>query len=586
MDTKRLLLAAALSALVLFVWSTLFPPEPQPVISRPQDQATSTQRQASPPGATGKTTEPPRESAGPFEYPRNQPDLSDGIDATIDSAAIEEIAALREEIQVVDTERFRAEFTNRGGQLTSFQLKEHSNAAGGWVELVHQRTNFPYPFAIVDQDGKASELSRVLFVTESQGSLEEPQIVFRYQGQAGSALKRFKFRSDGLFDVEIEAHTSAPWGVLLGPGIGNPTAEEVSNRFALRSAIYRSGDDIERINVQRASQSVTISGSGLSWLGMEDRYFLTVLVPQSGLREASFHPVLSSLDGNGPQFLLFPSNGDLNGDQKDLTREMMVILHPEGDRLEVTGFWGAKQLHRLAALPINLEETVDLGFFGFLARPLLIGLRWIHANVVQNFGWAIILMTILIRSVLFPLTHKSTVSMQKMQELNPKVQAVKNKYRGKLKDKKGRPNAEAQKKMNEEVMGIYRAAGVNPAGGCFPMLLQIPVLFAFYRLLSSAIELRHAPWIFWITDLSAPDPIYFLPIVMGASQFIQQRMTPSTGDPMQRRIFLLMPVFFTILFLGFPSGLVLYWLTNNVLGIIQQYAYKRWREKKESGAAA
>ena len=187
--------------------------------------------------------------------------------------------------------------------------------------------------------------------------------------------------------------------------------------------------------------------------------------------------------------------------------------------------------------------------------------------------------------MLFPLTHKSTVSMQKMQELNPKVQAVKNKYRGKLKDKKGRPDAEAQSKMNKEVMAVYKTAGVNPAGGCFPMLLQIPVLFAFYRLLSSAIELRHAPWMFWIKDLSAPDPIYFLPIVMGASQFIQQRMTPSTGDAMQRRIFLLMPVFFTVLFLGFPSGLVLYWLTNNVLGIIQQYSYKKWREKKEASAA-
>jgi YidC/Oxa1 family membrane protein insertase len=498
---------------------------------------------------------------------------------------VEEVTAEREERQVIETERYRAEFTNLGGQLTSFQLKEHSSPGGGWVELVHRRDGFPYPFAIVDREGQASGLSQVLFVMERQGSPEEPRLVFRYQGQAGAAVKKFNFRADGLFDIDIEAHTGDRWGVLLGPGIGNPTAEEVANRFALRSAIYRSGDDIERINVQRATESVTISASGLSWIGMEDRYFLTVLVPRTGLREASFHPMLSSTDPTGPQFLRLPSNGDLSGDQKDQKREMMVVLHPEEDRLEAVAFWGAKELHRLSALPINLEETVDLGFFGFLARPLLWGLRWIHANVVQNYGWAIILMTILIRTVLFPLTHKSTVSMQKMQELNPKVQAIKNKYRGKLKDKKGRPDAEAQRKMNEEVMGVYKTAGVNPAGGCFPMLLQIPVLFAFYRLLSSAIELRHAPWIFWIKDLSAPDPIYFLPIVMGASQFIQQRMTPSTGDPMQRRIFLLMPVFFTILFLGFPSGLVLYWLTNNVLGIIQQYAYKNWREKRTARSA-
>jgi YidC/Oxa1 family membrane protein insertase len=198
-----------------------------------------------------------------------------------------------------------------------------------------------------------------------------------------------------------------------------------------------------------------------------------------------------------------------------------------------------------------------------LALPLLRALRWLHDNVVANYGWAIILLTIGIRIVLFPLMHKSTVSMQKMQELNPKIQAIRSKYRGKLKDKQGRPNSEAQRKMNEEVMALYKSEGVNPAGGCLPLLLQMPVLFAFYRLLSAAIELRQAPWLGWVQDLSAPDPFYILPIVMGASQFLQQKLTPSAADPMQRRIFALMPIFFTILFLGFPSGLVLYWLTNN-----------------------
>ena len=143
-----------------------------------------------------------------------------------------------------------------------------------------------------------------------------------------------------------------------------------------------------------------------------------------------------------------------------------------------------------------------------------------------------------------------------------------------------------QRKMNEEIMGLYKKEGVNPAGGCLPMVLQIPVLFAFYTLLSTAIELRAAPWMFWITDLSAKDPLYVLPIVMGASQFVQQKLTPSSADPMQRRIFMLMPVFFTVLFLGFPSGLVLYWLTNNLLGIVQQWTYRRLDERRseaESG---
>ena len=227
-----------------------------------------------------------------------------------------------------------------------------------------------------------------------------------------------------------------------------------------------------------------------------------------------------------------------------------------------------------------------LGWFKFLALPLLWGLRWIHDNVVANYGWAIILMTILVRLILFPLTHKSTVSMQKMQEVNPKVQAIRQKYRSKLKDKQGRPNAEMQRKMNEETMALYKAEGVNPAGGCLPMLLQMPVLFAFYNLLYAAIEIRHAPWMLWIQDLSAMDPYYVLPIVMGASQFLQQKMTPAAGDPMQRRMFAMMPIFFTILFLKFPSGLVLYWLTNNVLGIGQQLMYKRLREAKKADKQA
>jgi YidC/Oxa1 family membrane protein insertase len=163
------------------------------------------------------------------------------------------------------------------------------------------------------------------------------------------------------------------------------------------------------------------------------------------------------------------------------------------------------------------------------------------------------------------------------------MQAVRERWRGKLKDKQGRPNLEAQRKMNEEIMGLYRSEGVNPAGGCLPMLLQLPVFFAFYKLLFNAVELRGAPWIFWVQDLSAKDPWYVLPIVMGVTQFLQVKLAPMSGDPMQRRIFQWMPVLMTALFLGFPSGLVLYWLTNNVLTIAQQAVYNRSRGTDAAG---
>ena len=275
-----------------------------------------------------------------------------------------------------------------------------------------------------------------------------------------------------------------------------------------------------------------------------------------------------------------PGKDQISKDQKGLPREFFAVLRPAGDHMALASYWGAKDYDRLKALPYGLDETIELGTLKPLVVPLLIALHWIHDHIVANYGWAIVLLTILIKLVLLPLTHRSTVSMRKMQDLNPKVQAVRDRYRQKLRDKAGKPNLEAQRKMNEEVMGIYKEAGVNPAGGCLPLLIQMPILFAFYRLLSTAVDLRHAPWMLWIHDLSAADPYLALPIIMGVSQLIQVRMGPQAGDPMQRRMFQIMPVAMTFFFLGVPSGLVLYWLTNNILTIIQLQVYNTLRKRE------
>jgi YidC/Oxa1 family membrane protein insertase len=202
--------------------------------------------------------------------------------------------------------------------------------------------------------------------------------------------------------------------------------------------------------------------------------------------------------------------------------------------------------------------------FGFLATPLLKTLKWIN-EYVGNFGWSIILLTVLINLVLFPLRHKSAVSMRKMQQIQPQVKAIQDRY-AKLK-----MTDPAKSKMNQELMELYKAKGANPASGCLPMLLTFPVLFAFYAFLSQAIELRGAPWIFWIHDLSRHDPYYVTPILMGASQFVQTKMMPATGDPAQQRMMMFMPLMFMVFFLWAPSGLVLYWLCSNLWTIGQQY---------------
>ena len=270
----------------------------------------------------------------------------------------------------------------------------------------------------------------------------------------------------------------------------------------------------------------------------------------------------------------------------DLPRDLAVVIRPEGERLTGTAYFGAKEYDRLAALPWGLEETLQWGMFGFLARPLLWGLLWLHDNVVANYGWAIALLTLAIRLLLFPLTWTSQKSMGRMQTLQPRIQAIRQKYRGKLRDKKGRMDLEAQRKMNEEMQELFRSEGANPYGGCLPILAQIPVFFALFSMLRSAVELRDAPWIGWIHDLSVPDPYYVLPVLMGATQIYQQKLTPMSGDPMQRRMMQLFPWMFTIFSLSFPAGLVLYWTVNNIVTIGQTMAFLRLKKNDDQKGKA
>jgi YidC/Oxa1 family membrane protein insertase len=206
--------------------------------------------------------------------------------------------------------------------------------------------------------------------------------------------------------------------------------------------------------------------------------------------------------------------------------------------------------------------------FSFLAVPLLRALKWLNA-FIGNYGWSIVILTILINLAMFPLRHKSVVSMRKMQDIQPQVKAIQDRYA------KMKVTDPARQKMNTELMNLYREKGVNPASGCFPMLLTMPVLLAFYALLSVAIELRAAPFAGWIHDLSSYDPYFVTPVLMGASQFWQTKMTPMTGDPAQQRMMMFMPLMFMVFFLWMPSGLVLYWLVSNVWTIGQQYVTNR-----------
>jgi YidC/Oxa1 family membrane protein insertase len=237
-------------------------------------------------------------------------------------------------------------------------------------------------------------------------------------------------------------------------------------------------------------------------------------------------------------------------------------------------FIGPKEFDVLLKLGQNTKQLMNFGFFGAIAEILLRAIKFIH-KAIPNWGMAIIILTFLIKIVFFPLTYSSTKSMAKMQELQPKIKALRAKY------KKAKQDIGQRRQMNEEMMRLYKEHGINPAGGCLPLLIQIPVFWGFFRMLTVGIEFRQAPFMLWIRDLSIKDPFYVTPILMGLTQYISQKMTPTSADPTQAKMMLIMPFIFTIFFMNFQSGLVLYWLTNNVLQIGQQAIMNRMMAKKK-----
>lgn len=569
METRRLLLAFVLSLAVIAIWYTLFPPaKPKPPELPPAAAPKAVPAPGAAPSVPGAAA--PGQPGSP-----SQPAVTQAP-APVPAAA----AAAAEERITLQSGRVHAVLTNRGAQLLSMTVPEKSDPKSGTLEMVRQRAGIAYPYSLTANGIQPSPLNQALF--QAEHSPDGRSATFRYSGPLGTAEKTFRLDDKGLLTVDVRVPGRSDWGVLLGPGVRNPTAEEMKSRYERRRGVYKKGDDVESLDPGGTYDPVEVAGGALGWAGLDDTYYLAAQVPQGKIDRAVFWPMLvqTSDKGGTEQFLPVPSKDDITREQKGLPRELFLILRPAGDQMSLVSYWGPKEYDLLYALRYGLEGTIDLGWLKPLVLPLLYALHWSYDHIIANYGWAIVLLTIVIKLLLLPLTHKSTMSMRKMQELNPKVQAIRDRYRSKLRDKQGKPNLEAQRKMNEDVMAVYKEAGVNPAGGCLPMVIQLPILYAFYRLLSTAVDLRLAPWLGWIHDLSAADPYYVMPIVMGITQFLQVRMGPQAGDPMQRRMFQIMPVAMTVFFLGVPSGLVLYWLTNNVLTIIQLQVYNRLRERE------
>ncbi len=567
MDNRRLLLAAVLSLGVLLLWQALFAPPPP--VERPPVEI----RGAEEPVAGAATAG--RNAAAPVSRGGTAP-------ASPPPAVVAPVEAAAEQRVVIESGNAKLEFTNRGAQLLSFELLRPNG--GEPVELVRARADEqPYPFGFQGSQ-RGSPLNEALFAVERTSEDGDTRLRFRYSGDLGVATKTFHIpknttQTGGLtFRYQIESPGDS-WGLVLGPGIRNPTVDELESRLSSqqrRAATWLSGGEMESLEPRKTEDPIDLAGSA-RWVALEDRYFITAVIPAGARGTVQARPVANfeEADGSLGGFAMFEVTDVARA---DLTRDVMLVLRSSGGELAGRAYFGDKQYDALKAMGVELEKTVRFGFFGVISRPLQFGLRWIHDHVVANYGWSIVLMTVLIRLVLFPLTHKSQVSMQRIQKLNPRMEAIRAKYRPKLKDGKGRPRMDVQRKMNEEIQALFREEGVNPASGCLPILFQMPVFFGFFRLLSEAVELWDASWLGWIHNLALPDPVYVLPLVMGASQFLQQRMLPPPANKTQKLIINTMPIWFTIFSFSFPSGLVLYWLTNNVLGIVQTGVYNKLKK--------
>ena len=545
---KRVFLAIFLSFLVFAGYQAYFAPVPPPT------------------GPTGvDTTVPAASAAPPAAVPAAAPPEQGATGAaapTPASTAVPIVADTAARDIVVETDTVRAVFSTAGATLKSWKLKRYLED-GAPLELVPVDVpdTFPRPFTLSTNDPAISKTLQTAFFKPSAEGLSlgsaPGTLTFEYRDESGlNARKTFELQPEGkAYVLKVQAAVdlagaSRPVTLDWGPGLGlGYSPDGSSNSYPVRGVQHRN-DDVEYLYAADLEEQGRYEGQ-LLFAGVEDHYFLAVVLPGTERVTVEYRPLTLPVPNNPAA-----------------TRALISFNVSVPGSFSQRFFMGPKDLDILRDVEPQLVRAIDFGMFAALVVPLLLALKWIN-GFVHNYGWSIVVLTILINLVIFPLRHRSMVSMRKMQALQPEIKAIQERYaKYKLTDPE-------RQKMNQEMMALYKQKSVNPASGCVPMLLTLPVLFAFYAMLSVAIELRGAPFIGWIHDLARHDPYYITPVLMGLTQFWQMRMTPTTADPVQARMFMMMPLIFMVTSLWFPAGLVLYWFVSNLLAIGQQMLTNR-----------
>jgi YidC/Oxa1 family membrane protein insertase len=556
MDQSRLMLAIALSFAVLFIWSYFFV-EPPP--EKVADQSTVTAPEGQTASSESKTTK-----AQPSEALTPQTETE-----TAPAAPVEAVKATPDEeagrLIRVKTPLYEVTINEAEARFDSFKLhkyKETVAAESPGKELVRTPEGVG-TLVLGTLNNRIQGLKRARFIAQTDANeihVENGAAELRlvWSNSQGVTLERkFKFSADtylikSFITVKNRASAAIRDNVYVALR-GNEPADK--STYAFEGPCGYINGKLKQVKVKKIADNPTTPGK-TQWVAIEERYFMNSVLPEETIDGSMALSINKGLIENR---LIWPEEEIAPLSQKTYSFDL---------------YFGPKKIDILRTMGHNLELAVNFGWFDMLARPCLWLLNHLY-GFIPNYGVAIIILTILVKLVLWPFGAKSYKSMNDMRKLQPLMAEIREKYK------------DDKKQMNQELMGLYRTYKINPMGGCLPMVAQIPVFFALYRMLYNSIELRHAPFMFWINDLSAPDrlfhfgftipfmqPPYGIPvltIIMGATQLLQQKMSPPPGDPTQAKMMMFMPLIFTFIFINFSSGLVLYWLTNNVLSISQQF---------------
>ena len=472
---------------------------------------------------------------------------------------------------IIENDLYKITFTNRGAQVKSWILKKFTDDQGGPLELVNLAAAAKYgqPLSLFTYDEPLrAKANSVLYQPSVTGLQRAPQeITFEFADQDLSIVKKFRFDHSYVVNVETSVRNQGA-DVTAFPmwpsGLGDETSPA---SYAASLVAYQYNEKVERLPLKKVSNGATVRGP-FDWSGIADQYFAVAFVPNDP-------PAAALVALRNP--IEIPKDKQQNP-QDTFKAEVLGVgvgnlQGPTAERMYV----GPKELPVLESVKVptiqndhpDLRALVDFGWFGILARPLFVWLRWMEVYV-RNWGWAIILQTVIITMALLPLRISSMKSMLKMQKVAPQIKSIQEKY------KKYSMRDPRKQEMQQEISALYKQEGVNPIGGCLPMLIQMPFLVAYYRMLGVAIDLRHAHWL-WIRDLSAPDPWHLLPIGIIITMFLTQRMTPQAGmDPAQQKMMnFMMPVMLGIISWNLAAGLNLYWSVSQLLGIAQQVLMNR-----------